>query len=845
MPKTFFNAFRKLFFREKKKTPDVVSNKETSDVIRLNEDLEKEIRITNTLLSNIPGFIYRCLIDQKWTMTFLSNGFEHITGYDRNDVLKNRRLSYNDIIHPDHRERLHQAWKEKLSDDGMVIQLEYPIIHKDGKLRYVWERGQVVFSRSGKPAYIKGFITDITERKKTELALEKLVDSSGEFLQMAVQQVNYKGIVDTFREISGARFAALNVYEADGESFTTVAISGLGHMVNGISEMLGYELAGKKWPHDPVKAEKIEEKTLTRFKNLKELTGSVIPDLIISSLESIADVGEICVLKIMQAQQLLGDFTFVMPKRNNYIDNHIVDVYARQTGMFLTRKRIEEELTKARQQAEAASLAKSEFLANMSHEIRTPLNAILGFAEILQTSLNREANRKKVGYIVSAGNLLLSLINDILDLSKIEAGKMELMPHPSDCIGMLKETHALFSEKARHKDLRMELNIEKDFPSSLIVDINRLKQIVFNLVSNAIKFTEKGYVRLTATFEKHSMAAGCLEITVADTGIGMDEHQTEDIFEEFSQLSQHAGRKYEGTGLGLAIVRKLTEKMNGQVMVKSKKEQGSVFTIRFPDIAFVNNLQDGELDNKVSSSIIFDNAHILVVDDISSNLEMAEAFINALGMTVSTAKSGEESLEKIYMLKPDLVLLDLRMPGISGYEVVKHIKSDHQVSNIPVLAYSATLPDPKKNSLARFFDGFLLKPVSKQSVIEALKPHLKHSYQQSIEADVLINSTDSIENSVILSDEALKKLPLFLQNLQEQLFPKWISVKDQWVLFKIEDFGVKLKELAEEYDNDYVASYADMLLAHVNDLELEEIKSKLDKFPDIIKKLKTISESLS
>ncbi len=831
----FFRFFERLFGSTKDSSVGSPKH-DARNAVSTQSDLEKELRITNTLLSNIPGFIYRCRIDSHWTMTFLSNGFEGITGYDRNDLIMNRRLSFNDIIHPDHRAYLHDEWRRNIEEES-VLQLEYPIIHKDGSIRWVWERGQVVFSDDGQPAYIKGFITDITERKKTELSLGKLVDTSEEFLQMAAHQVNYRSITDTFREITGARFTSMNVYEKDGESFTTVAISGLSELASKASSILGFELEGKMWPHDPVKAEKIKRQTLTRFKNLKELTGTVIPDFLLKSLESIADIGEVCVLKVMQGDQMVGDFTFIMPKNNTYIDNHIVDIYARQTGLLLTRKRAEEELRAARRQAEAANLAKSEFLANMSHEIRTPLNAILGFAEILQLTLNRESNRKKVGYIVSAGNLLLSLINDILDLSKIEAGKMELTLKPTDVTALLQETQVLFSEKARSKKIKLELDIANNFPPSLVVDINRLKQIIFNLVSNAIKFTEKGYVRISSGFEASAETLGRLEISVTDTGIGMDEGQTELIFEEFSQLSQHAGRKYEGTGLGLAIVRKLTEKMNGHIRVQSQKGKGSVFTVVFDGVQFSDIKRSSDKQKNKSSEIVFSPAHIFVVDDITSNLEMAEAFIGALGMTVSTARSGDEALKMVHNLKPDLIMLDIQMPDMSGYEVLQQIKQDVEFKDIPVLAYSATQPNPSKNPLVRLFDGYLLKPVSKRSVIEALKPHIKHSYKESKTGKAKGITPAAI---ILVSPEARERLPELIKKLKEDFYPQWVSIKDQLVLFRIEEFANNLRTVALKYDIPQLISYANRLIAYINDFDLEEINALLSDFPGLIRELEEL-----
>ncbi len=544
--KKYLRRVLKIDFSKEESQAKTIQLDDTED----DRSFEKELRLTNALLSNIPGFIYRCKLDEHWTMTFLSNGFEGITGYDRGDVLCNRRMSFNDIIHPDYREQLFKQWEEAIETREPLV-VEYPIIHRSGEIRWVWERGQVAYSQSGKPLYIKGFITDITERKQ-----------------------------------------------------------------------------------------------------------------------------------------------------------------------------VEKELEQARAEAEAASRAKSEFLANMSHEIRTPLNAILGFSEILQQSLNREINRKKVGYIVSAGKLLLSLINDILDLSKIEAGKMDIMPQPSNVRSMLEETHVLFSKKAQNKGVAMQLEIAKDLPSTLVLDINRLKQVVFNLVSNAVKFTHRGQISIRADFTIAGNKLGTLDISVSDTGIGMTKEQQGIIFEEFSQISQQASRNYEGTGLGLAIARRLTEKMNGHIYVESEVNKGSAFRITFPDVPYETEKTADRQDEMPANNISFLPATVLVIDDVASNLEMAEAFLEALDLDALTALGGIEALEKLKGTRPDLILLDTRMPGMSGYEVLQHLKNDPALKDIPVLSYTATPPDPAKNPLARHFDGHLIKPISKKSITNSLMQHL-------------------------------------------------------------------------------------------------------------------------
>lgn len=546
-------------------------------------DTEKEMRHIRALFSNLPGFMYRSKPEPTRTMTYLSNGFETITGYSPCKVVENQEIPYDQIIHPDYRDFLSRSW-EKTIDSGEPLEIEYPILHKDGQVRWVWERGQTFYSDNGKPLFLKGFITDITTRKNTEFALKKLVSTSEEFLQMATGNYNYQGIADTFRELTGARFAALNVYDRSGKTYTTVAISGEGKVVRTTSRLLGYNLTGKQWTHDPVRAEKIRDNMLTRFARLHELTEDIIPGFIIKRIEKMANIGEICLLKIMRGERMIGDFTFVMPKDNDYIDNYTANIYSRQTGLLLTRKEAEEALLEAKTMAEKANRAKSEFLTNMSHEIRTPLNAIMGFGELLENEIAVPRHKKMLNSITSAGNLLLALINDILDLSKIEAGKVTLSPRPTAIHPLLNDIKGLFFEKTQKKGIDLQLNISKNMPEALLMDDLRIKQVLHNLVGNAVKFTDKGHVKIVADFTKTGKGVGKLIITVEDTGIGIAKKEQEIIFEDFSQLDSQINTKYEGTGLGLAITRKLTNVMGGEISVKSRPGKGSQFTVSFPDM---------------------------------------------------------------------------------------------------------------------------------------------------------------------------------------------------------------------------------------------------------------------
>jgi len=550
---------------------------------------EKELRATNTLISNLPGFIYRCTYDEHWTMTYLSNGFEAITGYTRNEVLYNKTISFNHIIHPDYRNKLHSSW-EHVIKTHRPLEMEYPIIHKDGRLRWIWERGQGVYDDKGKFLFIKGFIADISERRKTEASLKKLVFAAEEFLQMAAEKIDYQDITDAFRELTGAGFALMNVYGKTGEFFTTVAVSGMKEEYAKATKLLGYEVVGKTWRQQQPKSEQIKGQNLTRVDSLKSISGNQIPEIVQRQIEVLSGKGEIWLLKIMKGDLMVGDFTFIMPPKQLFTSHDIATIYSRQCGLLLTRKQAEEELREARLMAESANRAKSEFLANMSHEIRTPLNAILGFSELLKQNTDSEENLLMLDSVLLGGRQLLSLINDILDLSKIEAGKMELFPRPCDVLELLHETRDLFSKKAEKKDLELKIEGPPELPGLLMLDETRVKQILFNLVSNAVKFTEKGSVILGAGFVLDGPKSGLFSLVVEDTGIGMTPEQQGLIFEEFTQLGPHETKKYEGTGLGLAIAKKLAQKMQGHIGVESTSNKGSRFTVELPGIALAPEL---------------------------------------------------------------------------------------------------------------------------------------------------------------------------------------------------------------------------------------------------------------
>jgi len=403
------------------------------------------------------------------------------------------------------------------------------------------------------------------------------------------------------------------------------------------------------------------------------------------------------------------------------------------------REHMSEKLRRAVEAAEAASQAKSEFLANMSHEIRTPMNAILGFSEILLNKTRNTQDRHYLTSIHSSGQVLLSLINDILDLSKIEAGKLEIRPEPVNIRNLFKEVRTVFFEKFRDKKLEFRTEVSEELPGLMMVDEVRMRQILINLVGNALKFTSAGFVQMSAypQMQENNCPENCLDLVleVEDTGIGIPQDQHEVIFESFQQQKGQSSAKYGGTGLGLTITRRLTEMMKGSITVESEPGKGSLFRLLFCDVPMVKNQYESE-DTDISESweevaVQFASASVLAVDDGLLNRELIRGYLEGSGLSVMESENGEHALGLLRAGNiPDLILMDLRMPGRNGYEITEILRNDMKYKKIPVIACTAGAMKKDEKRIAELFDGLVRKPLEKRLLVSELKRFLPHSEEK-------------------------------------------------------------------------------------------------------------------
>jgi len=738
---------------------------EKASVAFIQDITERKKTETNfqTLLDNAPVGI-AIAVDLKYA--YVNNKYSDITGYTGAELMG---MDISTLVTPESKIAFSERAKKRVQ--GLPVENLYELkgFRKDNSIFTTLISATTIDYKNEKA--ILSFMQDITERKKIELALAE----SEIFLSSIVDSTS-----DLIWSFNPTDYRLLTFNRAYAEHFLKT---------RGIIVNKGL------YPEDllPAQISKLWHEWYDRV--LKE--GPY-------TMEYITHDG---------ARAL--ELNFHILKKDNSI--FAVSVFGKditerkKTDIELEKYRnhLEElvktrtdELQVAKELAEEANRTKSEFLSNMSHELRTPLNAILGFSKLLRYQKNiTDAQKDQLTTVYQCGEHLLSLINDILDLSKIEAHKLELTIGEVNLPVVLQTIFNINKVKADEKDIEYVLEKNASLPNYVIGDERKIKQIMLNLINNAIKFTDEGKITIRVDYKDlHNMFI----FEVEDTGSGIPQEKQLEIFQPFVQ---HVGKKgfAEGTGLGLSITKQLIEMMDGTMSLVSEPEKGSIFRIEIPLLKVL----DSDFDNRQTEIQIIgyegERKKILIIDDNQTNLSLLVSLLEPLDFTIEVAENGLIGLQKLPLFKPDLILLDYRMPVLDGLEFIHQVRKDNDYKNIKIIGVSATVHQRAlKKQFHDLCDGFIPKPVDTIILFNEIQDILKIKW--IIENTSIVNN--KIENDYLLLPEKniiftiIENAEIGNFNGINQILDNLIRTNESYT-----NFSVTLKRFTKNYDSENMIKF--------------------------------------
>ncbi len=503
------------------------------------------------------------------------------------------------------------------------------------------------------------------------------------------------------------------------------------------------------------------------------------------------------------------------------VGDHIVIISEDISEQFKQEKKLKKnaaELSKAKDMAETASRLKSEFLSNMSHEIRTPMNAIIGYSEMLTLANLTDREKEYVRTIIKSGKDLIVIINDILDLSKIEAGRLKIQNQSVDTASFFHNISRMFTERAKAKNIDLQIDISPGIPTSVIFDETRLRQIIFNLLGNAISFTDEGGVTLRVEHQAADNNTINLKIAVEDTGIGIAPADQKRLFEPFHKISSVAARNTGSTGLGLPLSQRLVALMGGTMTLKSTSGEGSIFEINLPGIELTTHIPASS-NNRSYSRVSFHEGRVMVVDDNKINCQLIKDFFRKTPVTIVSAENGKAALDILADEKPDLILMDLKMPVMDGYEATEKIKNDSELANIPIIAVSASVLD--FNDEDSLFDGYLNKPFQIRDLEKEMARFL--ASQDEVATPNNQDTSDKNAPAPIISKTIAKKLQEILAGYDK----KSGNISDASRL------GKEVEQLGKTEDHKELTKLGKKLRISADRfkiLEVEQLQDELQKY---------------
>ncbi|MEG4030915.1 MULTISPECIES: PAS domain S-box protein [unclassified Microcoleus] len=721
---------------------DITDRKQAEDAIKQSEERYRSLILATSQIVWTGDSEGRCP-DMPTLRAYTGQTVEEVVGF-----------GWLDAIHPDDRESTAQAWMEAVQTKSLY-DIEYRIRGADGNYRYFQGRGVPILNEDGSIREWVGTCTDIHDRKQAEDAIKQ-------------SEERYRSLIAATSQI---------VWTADGEGRCPDLPSWRAYTGQTETEVIGLGWLDAIHPDD------------------RERTAQVWMEA--AQTKTLYDIE-------YQIRAADGNYRYFqvrgVPILNE--DGSIREWVGTCTDIH-DRKQAEFVQAKAREAAEAASRAKSEFLANMSHELRTPLNGIMGYAQILQRSkvLNEE-ERSRIDVIYQCGSHLLTLINDILDLSKIEAQKVELMPTDFHFPAFLQGVAEMCRIRAEIKGIHFHFPSSPELPIGIRADEKRLRQVLFNLLSNAIKFTDQGSVTFIVSFATE----GKIRFEVRDTGTGIAQEQLQAIFQPFEQVGDRK-RQTEGTGLGLAISQRIVELMGSTIQVQSEMNVGSIFWFDVSLPQADEWVKTSQIDHHGQIIGIKDRQpKIVVIDDKWANRSVVSNLLSPLGFEVSEANDGQEGWEKILEVQPDLIVTDLLMPELDGFELIKRVRESENFKDIIIIVSSASVFEADQyRSLEAGGNTFIPKPVQATELLQKLQQYLDLEWVYEANEDPLAIGSDTDE----LIAPPAKEMEILYELAMKGNF---LEIVKQAVLLEEIDpqyipFAKRLHQMAKDFQDEEILTF--------------------------------------
>jgi PAS domain S-box-containing protein len=789
---------------------------------------ESEERLLS-VVSNLTEVVFQTDINGYWT--FLNQAWERITGFTVENSIG--KLCFNFILAEDlpvnHDEFINLIQKKR---DYSRLEARYK--HTNGGFRWIEVTARSITDENGNVLGTSGTLNDITDRKDAEydrIKKRKLLSATADASEILLVKPSINlainetiNIIGNAAEADMAFLFANSREESAGNTITSL-------MSEWVSETSLSQSNNPDFQNMPLETIERMLDQLLRRKPFSGFTKDFGPKY--KSILEAQNIKSVLALPVFIKDTFWGFVCLADCKTERVwtdAEESMLFSYAASVAGAVERKQYEVELLKAKEEADRGNKSKSEFLANMSHEIRTPLNAILGFTELLRDYINEDKFLHYLDGIQSSGKGLLKIINDVLDLSKIEAGKINTEPEPVNISLLLSEVKNMFVGLALEKRIGFNIVVDSNVPKVVYIDELRTRQILLNLIGNAIKFTTFGSVTVSVFVIVKSYSKRIdLIFEIKDTGIGIPLDQQDIIFEAFKQVEGSNARNFGGTGLGLTITKRLVEMMNGRISLKSNPGRGSSFKVQLYDLKYSNNAPFLHDKNQVNflKSLKFNNALILLAEDVESNQIVISEYLKNNDVRMIFASDGREAVELTQKEKPDIIFMDIQMPVLNGIEAAEIIKRS---SNTPIIALTAALFNEGKDK-TEIFDSIIAKPVSRIELLSEMNRFL------SSHTEYAIPEKEEPASSTLLCSLPGERLMQLENILKGDIYDKYLAVKDTYVIDDTITFAEDIIKTAAEFNVEPLEQYGRSVKQYAESFRIDSLKKSLDSFDTTISAL--------